>query len=162
MSPLHCLLRARLVSLSIYLSIYHTWPPGARADPTPEQLVQLWFNHVCRGLPGRSHTAPPMEARLKFANTKTAPKHPQGCNDERVTQTKARTNEPNAACTRILSKRRWTVYLRTANECSSRRNATLMPPHVFVWRNRLFNKEDSTRKGGTVQVRTSERIIRAE
>ena len=75
---------------------------------------------------------PPMEERLKFANTKTAPKHPQGCNDERVTQTKARTNEPNAACTRILSKRRWTVYLRTANECSSRRNATLMPPHVFV------------------------------
>jgi len=26
----------------------------------------------------------------------------------------------------------------------------------------FFNKEDSTRKGGTVQVRTSERIIRAE
>ena len=26
----------------------------------------------------------------------------------------------------------------------------------------FFNKEDSTRKGGTVQVRTSERVIRAE
>jgi hypothetical protein len=28
--------------------------------------------------------------------------------------------------------------------------------------NPFFNMEDSTRKGGTVQVRTSERIIRAE
>jgi hypothetical protein len=26
----------------------------------------------------------------------------------------------------------------------------------------FFNKEDSTRKGGTVQVRTSERIVRAQ
>ena len=33
---------------------------------------------------------------------------------------------------------------------------------VGFWRNRFFDKEDSTRKGGTVQLRTSERIIRAE
>jgi hypothetical protein len=41
-------------------------------------------------------------------------------------------------------------------------------PNLHLAGDKLFggigfiNKEDSTRKGGTVQVRTSERIIRAE
>ena len=45
--------------------------------------------------------------------------------------------------------------------CPSQNYGVLRLPYTTIGGIGFFNKEDSTRKGGTVQVRTSERIIRA-